>query len=198
VATTGVKFQPGSPSIPGERVTSGLVWRFGTLDCISNNLAFFGDGFGGSGSFLDIGSHCFYVAKPFPEEVTDVLDPLRDGGSSCGESCDFGAMVEVMAPGDEEGSDPPHSARPPLERLPPQEQNALLPEQDTSDVAVVDLRAPLDRVIEFARVAEALEQTCLVLLSRAAEEEATRRRMSTTLHEFYDVHGDAPNELVRG
>jgi hypothetical protein len=59
------------------------------LDC-------FGDGFG-SGSFLDIGSHCFYVAKPFPEEVTDVLDPLSDGGSSCGESCDFGAMVEVMA-----------------------------------------------------------------------------------------------------
>jgi hypothetical protein len=91
--------------IPGERVASGLVWRFGTLDCVSDNLACFGDGFGGSGSFLNIGSHCFYVAKPFPEVVTDVLDPLSDGGSSCGESCDFGAMVEVMALGDEEGGD---------------------------------------------------------------------------------------------
>jgi hypothetical protein len=50
--------------IPGERVASGLVWRFGTLDCISNNLDCFGNGFG-SGSFLDIGSHCFYIAKPF-------------------------------------------------------------------------------------------------------------------------------------
>jgi hypothetical protein len=93
---SGVKFRLGSPSIPGERVTSGLVWRFSTLDCISDNLDCFGHGFG-SGSFLDIGSHFFYVAKPFPEEVTDVLDPLSDGGSSCGESCDFGAMVKVMA-----------------------------------------------------------------------------------------------------
>jgi hypothetical protein len=127
-AATGVKFQPGSPSIPGERVASGLIWRFGTLDCISDNLACFENGFGGSGSFLDVGSHRFYIAKPLLEEVTDVLDPLSDGGSSCGESCDFGAIVEVMALGDEEGSDPPRSARPPLERLPLQEQNAPLPE----------------------------------------------------------------------
>jgi hypothetical protein len=124
-ATTGVKFWPGSPSIPGERVGSGLVWRFGTLDRVSDNLACFGDGFG---SFLDVGSHRFYVAKPFPEEVTDVLDPLSDGGLSCGESCDFGAMVKVMALGDKEGGDPPCSARPPLECLPLQEQNAPLPE----------------------------------------------------------------------
>jgi hypothetical protein len=47
-------------------------------------------------------------------------------------------MVEVMALGDEEGRDPPCSARPPLECLHPQKQNAPLPEQDTSDVAVVD------------------------------------------------------------
>jgi hypothetical protein len=107
-------------------------------------------------------------------------------------------MVEVMALGDEEGGDPPRSARPPLERLPLQEQDAPLPEQDTSDIAVVDLRAPLDHVIDSARVAEALERTRLVLLSRAAEEEAVRRRMSTTLREFYDAHGDAPYELVRG
>jgi hypothetical protein len=90
------------------------------LDCFRNGF--------GSGSFLDIGSHCFYVAKPFPEEVTDVLDPLSDGGSSCGESCDFGAMVEVMALGDEEGSNQPRSACPPLECLPLPEQNAPLPE----------------------------------------------------------------------
>jgi hypothetical protein len=72
-------------------------------------LACFKDGFSDSGSFLDIGGHCFYVAKPFSEEVTNVLDPLSDRGSRCGESCDFGAMVEVMALGDEEGGDPPCS-----------------------------------------------------------------------------------------
>jgi hypothetical protein len=113
-AASGVKFWPGPPSIPEERVASGLIWRFGTLDCISDNLDYFSDGFG-SGSFLDIGSHCFYVTKPFPEEVTDVLDPLSNGGSSCDGSYDFGAMVEVMALGDEEGSDQPRSACPPLE-----------------------------------------------------------------------------------
>jgi hypothetical protein len=195
-AASGVKFRPGSPSIRGERVASGLIWRFGTLDCISDNLDCFGNGFG-SGSFLDIGSHCFYVTKPFPKEVTDGLDPLSDGGSSCGESCDFGAMVEVMALGDEEGSDQPRSARPPLECLPPPKQNAPLPEQDTSDIAVVDLRAPLDRVIDPAWVAEALERTRLVLLSKVAEDKVNRRRASVTLSEFYDAHGDAPAEFAR-
>jgi hypothetical protein len=69
VAATKVKFRPGSPSTLGEKVASGLVWRFGTFDCISDNLACFKDG------------HRFYVVKPFPEQVTDVLDPLYDAGS---------------------------------------------------------------------------------------------------------------------
>jgi hypothetical protein len=118
MAATGVKFRRGSPSTLSERVASGLVWRFGTLDWVCDNLTCFGDGFGDSGSFLDVGGHRFYVAKPFPEEVTDVLDPLCDVGSSCGESCDFDTMVEVMALGDEEGGDSPRPARSPLERLP--------------------------------------------------------------------------------
>jgi hypothetical protein len=77
-----------------------------------------------------------------------------------------------------------------------QEQNAPLPEQDTLDVVVVDLHAPLDRVIDPARVAEALERTRLVLLSKVAEDEVNRRRASTTLSEFYDVCGGAPTELA--
>jgi hypothetical protein len=147
-ATTGVKFRPGSPSTLGEKVASGLVWRFGTFDCVSDNLACVKDGFSDNGSFLDVGSHRFYIAKPFSEEVTDVLDPLGNGGLSCSESSDLGAMVEVMALGDEEGGDSPCPARPPLERLLPQEQNAPLLEQDAPDIAVVDLHAPLDHIID--------------------------------------------------
>jgi hypothetical protein len=101
-----VKFRLGPP---GEKVASGLVWRFGIFDCVSDNLAHFENGFGNSGSFLDIGSHRFYVAKPFPEEVTEVFDSLCDGGSSY-------------------GGDSPRPERPSLERLPPQEQDAPLPE----------------------------------------------------------------------
>jgi hypothetical protein len=195
-AASRVKFRPGPSSALGEKVASGLVWRFGTFDCVSDNLACFKNGFSNSGSFLDVGSHRFYVAKPFLEEVTDVFDPLSDGGSSCSESSDLGAMVEVMALGEEEGGDSPRPEHPSPERLLPQEQDAPLPEQDAPDVSVVDLRAPLNRVINPARVAEALERTRLVLLSKVAEDEANRRRASTTLSEFYDAHGDAPIELA--
>jgi hypothetical protein len=160
-------------------------------------LAHFENGFGNSGSFLDVGSHRFYVAKPFPEEVTDVFDPLCDGSSSCGESSSLGAMVEVMALGEEEGGDSPRPERPSPERLLLQEQDAPLPEQGAPDVSVVDLHAPLSRVIDPARVAEALERTRLVFLSKVAEDEANRCRASATLSEFYDVHGDAPTELAR-
>jgi hypothetical protein len=193
---TEVKFRPGASLALGEKVASGLVWRFSTFDCISDNLACFKNGFSNSGSFLDIGSHRFYVAKPFPEEVTDVFDPLSGGGSSCSESSDLGAMVEVMALGEEEGGDSLCSARPPLERLPPQEQDAPLPEQDTPDIAVVDMRAPLNHVIDPIQVAEALEWTRLVLLGKVAEDEIDRHRASTMLSEFYDMHGDAPVELA--
>jgi hypothetical protein len=62
----------------------------------------------------------------------------------------------------------------------------------------VDLRAPLNNVIDPAQVAEALERTRLVLLSRAAKAETVRHRMSTMLHEFYDAHGDMSGELVHG
>jgi hypothetical protein len=61
---------------------------------------------------------------------------------------------------------------------------------------VVDLRAPLSRIIDPARVTEALEQRHLVLLNKVAEDEANRCRASTTLSEFYDMHGDAPTELA--
>jgi hypothetical protein len=116
---------------------------------------------------------------------------------SCGESSNLDAMVEVMALGEDEGGDSPRPERPSPERLLPQEQDAPLPEQDAPDVSVVDLRVPLSRVIDPARVAEALEWTRLVLLSKVAEDEANRCRASTTLSEFYDVHGDAPTKLAR-
>jgi hypothetical protein len=193
---TGVKFRLGPSSTLREKVASGLIWRFGTFDCVSDNLACFKDGLGDSGSFLDVGSDHFYIAKPFPEEVTNVLDPLGDGGSSYSESSDLGAMVEVMALGDKEGGDSPRPARQPLEHLLPQEQNALLPEQDAPDVSVVDLHAPLNHVIDSARISEALERTRLVLLGKVAEDEDAQRQTSTVLYEFHDAHGGTPVEFT--
>jgi hypothetical protein len=191
VAATGVKFRPRSPSTLGEKVAYGFVWRFGNFDCVSDNLAYFKDSFGDSGSFLDVGGHCFYIAKPFSEEVTDMLDPLCDAGSSCSKSSNLGVMVKVLALGDEEGGDSPCTARPPLECLLPQEQVAPLPEHDTSDIAVVDLHAPLNHIIDPVQGTEALERTRFILLSKVAEDEDARCRMSSTLREFYDAQGTA-------
>jgi hypothetical protein len=107
-------------------------------------------------------------------------------------------MVKVMALGDKEGGDSPRPTRSPLERILPQEQNAPLPEQDTSDMGVVDLRAPIDHIVDPVQVAEALERMRIILLSKVAEDEDARRRMSTALCKFYDAHGDAPAKLARG
>jgi hypothetical protein len=45
---------------------------------------------------------------------------------------------------------------------------------------------------------EALEQTHLILLSKVAEDEDARRRMSTALHEFYDAQDVSSAGLVHG
>jgi hypothetical protein len=189
---TRVKFRPGSPSTLGEKVASGLVWRFGTLDCVSDNLACFKDGFGDSGSFLDIGSHRFYVAKPFPEEVIDVLDPLCDAGSDCSESGDFFPMVEVLALEEDGGNDLPRIACPPLERPPPPKQDLPPPERDILDAAITDLRTLLDLTADPAKLTEDLERTRRTLLQEAIGVEDARRRVLSMLHEYNTAQGYTP------
>jgi hypothetical protein len=159
VAATGVKFWLGSTSTLGEKVASSLVWRFGTLDYISDNLTYFGDSFGDSGSFLDVSGHHFYIAKPFPEEVTDMFDPLCDTSSSCSESSDLGIMVEVLALEEDGGSNLPCSMRPPLEHPPLPKQDLPPLERDILESTIMDLRAPLDLTADLAKLAEDLEQT---------------------------------------
>jgi hypothetical protein len=180
-AASGVKFRLG-PS--GEKVASGLIWRFGTFDCVSDNLAHFENSFGNSGSFLDIGSHRFYVAKPFPEEVTNVFDPLCDADSDDGKSSDFCNMVEVRALEEDGGGGLPRSARPPLERPPPLEQDLPPPERDVLDAAITDLRAPLDISADPVKASEDLERTRLNFLKEAVDVDDTRRRVLSTINKY--------------
>jgi hypothetical protein len=191
---SGVKFRTG-PS--GEKVTSGLVWRFGSFDCVSDNLSYFengfgNNGFGNNGFFLDIGSHHFYIAKPFPEEVTNVLDPLCDADFDDGESSNFCNMVEVRALEEDGGGGLPRSARLPLERPPPPEQDLLPPERDVLDAAITDLRAPLDISADLVKVSEDLERTCLNLLKEAVDVDDTHRRVLSTINEYNVTHGFTP------
>jgi hypothetical protein len=191
-AMTGVKFWPGSPSTLGEKVASSLVWRFGTFDCINDNLACFKDDFGDNGSFLDVGGHHFYVAKPFSEEVADVLDPLCDTGSSCSEGSDLCAMVVVLALEEDGGGGPPRTVRPPLECPPLPEQDPPPPEWDVLESSIMDLRAPLDLTAHPAKLAEDLEQTRRTLLNNAVGIEDTRQRVLSTLRDDNTAQGYTP------
>jgi hypothetical protein len=132
-------------------VASGLIPRFSTLDCITDSLACFKNRFIGYCSIISFGEHRFYVVvpEPFPNEVANVSDPLFDKESYCSDSTDIGAMVEVMALGDEDGGDLPHTARWPLKRQPQREANAPPPPtQDMLDLAIQDLRAPLNLIVD--------------------------------------------------
>jgi hypothetical protein len=191
-AASGVRFRPGPSSALDEKVTSGLVWRFGTFDCVDDNLAYFKNGLGDNGSFLDVGSHRFYVTKPFPEEVTDVLDPLCDADSEDGESSDFCSMVEVLALEEDGGGGPSRSARPPLECSPPPEHGLPPPERDVLDAAITDLLAPLDISADPVKVSEDLERTRLNLLKEAVDVDDTRRRVLSTINEYNVAHGFTP------
>jgi hypothetical protein len=192
VAATGVKFRSGSPSTLGEKVTSGLVWRFGTFDCVSDNVDCFEDGFGDSGSFLDVGGHHFYIANPFPEEVTDMLDPLCDADWSCSESSDLGAMVEVLALEDGDGVGLLRTTRTPLERPPLPEQDPLPPERDILDSAIMDLRTPLDLTTDPVKIAENMEQARIALLNKAVGIEDTHRHVNSMLRKYNTAQGYTP------
>jgi hypothetical protein len=189
---SGVKFRSGPSSALGEKVASSLVWRFGTFDCVDDNLAYFKNGLGDNGSFLDVGSHRFYVVKPFPEEVTDVLDPLSDTDSDDGESINFCTMVEVLALEEDGGGSLPRSTCPPLERPPLPEQVLPPPERDVLDAAITDLRAPLELTADPAKISEDLERTHRNLLKEAVNVEDTRQRVHSTIQEYNTAHGFTP------
>jgi hypothetical protein len=191
-AASGVKFRPGPSAALGEKVASGLVWRFGTFNCVDDNLAYFKNSLGDNGSFLDVGSHRFYVTKPFPEEVINMLDPFCDADSDDGESSDFCNMVEVLALEEDGGGGLPRSTRPPLERPPPPEQDLPPLERDVLDAAIMDLCAPLDISVDPVKGSEDLEQTRLNLLKEAVDVDDTRRRVLSTINEYNVAHGFTP------
>jgi hypothetical protein len=188
-AASGVKFWPGPSSALGKKVASGLVWRFGTFDYVSDNLSYFKNGLDDSGSFLDIGSHRFYIAKPFLEEVTDVLDPLCGTDSDDGERSDFCTMVKVLALEDDGGGNPPCSTRPPLECPPPPKQVLPPPERDELDAAITDLRAPLNLTADPVKISEDLERMRRNLLKEAVDVEDTHRCVLSMIQEYNSAHG---------
>jgi hypothetical protein len=57
----------GLTSTTGERVASGLIWRFGSLEYVSDNAGCFTNRpFPAGGSVISFGEHDIYVAAVAP------------------------------------------------------------------------------------------------------------------------------------
>jgi hypothetical protein len=101
-------------------------------------------------------------------------------------------MVKVLAQGEDGGGGPSRSARPPLERSPPPKHGLPPPERDVLDVAITDLRAPLDITTDPVKVSEDLERTRLNLLKEAVDIDDMRRCVLSTINEYNVAHGFTP------
>ena len=86
-SAAGVFFRTGLIITTGEQVASGLVWKFGSLDCVSHNAGYFADRpFPAGGSVIAFGGHDVYVATiappRYPRQVLRCASPPPQAGSS--------------------------------------------------------------------------------------------------------------------
>ncbi|KAK1680824.1 hypothetical protein QYE76_041672 [Lolium multiflorum] len=118
-SAAGVSIRTGLTTTTGERVASGLVWRFGSLDCVSDNAGCFADRpFPAGGNIISFGGFDVYVATVapprYPREIVRCASPPPGAGASLTTSpC---VMQEVMATGDDAGGKSTRIRGPVLER----------------------------------------------------------------------------------
>ncbi|KAK1644429.1 hypothetical protein QYE76_062234 [Lolium multiflorum] len=107
-SAAGVFIRTGLTTTTGERVASGLIWRFGSLDCISDNAGCFADRpFPAGGNVISFGGFDVYVATVapprYPREIVRCASPPPGAGASLTTAGPC-IMQEVMATGDDDTS----------------------------------------------------------------------------------------------
>ncbi|KAK1647766.1 hypothetical protein QYE76_065571 [Lolium multiflorum] len=165
-SSAGVFIRTGLTITTGERVASGLVWRFGSLDCVSDNAGCFADRpFPAGGSIISFGGHDVYVATVapprYPRQVLRCASPPPRAGSSAPASP---AVVQVMMAGEEFPSKSMRVRGPDLER-------------DRADAAAVEADLEAHRVL---------------LLKQTEELAAAKRQWDITQREYNRAHGLSP------
>ncbi|KAK1620110.1 hypothetical protein QYE76_025627 [Lolium multiflorum] len=119
-SAAGVFIRTGLTTTTGERVASGLVWRFGSLDCVSDNAGCFADRpFPAGGNIISFGGFDVYVATVapprYPREIVRCASPPPGAGASLTTTGPC-IMQEVMATGDDAGGKSTRIRGPVLER----------------------------------------------------------------------------------
>ena len=117
-----VFFRTGLTIDSGECVASGLVLRFGSLDCVSDNAKCFADrAFPAGGSIIHFGEHRVYLAtispKVYPRKVLSCADPPLDVPAGRSSGPDLCSHAEVMMTAPEAAGDKhPRTRGPAYER----------------------------------------------------------------------------------
>ncbi|KAK1618018.1 hypothetical protein QYE76_023535 [Lolium multiflorum] len=119
-SAAGVFIRTGLTTTTGERVASGLIWRFGSLDCVSDNAGCFADRpFPAGGNIISFGGFDVYVATVapprYPREIVRCASPPPGAGASLTTTGPC-IMQEVMATGDDAGGKSTRVRGPELER----------------------------------------------------------------------------------
>jgi hypothetical protein len=97
VATCFIRMGPASVS--GERVSSGLVLRFGSLNIIHDNTSCFAGGIPQGGDIIAFGEHRVYVVttpEEYPREVLSFPDSSLAGNHVSSGKAGLRTHAEVM------------------------------------------------------------------------------------------------------
>ncbi|KAK1611620.1 hypothetical protein QYE76_035293 [Lolium multiflorum] len=197
-SSAGVFIRTGLTTTTGERVASGLIWRFGSLDCVSDNAGCFADRpFPAGGSVISFGGFDVYVATVapprYPRQVLRCASPPPRAGSSAPASP---AVVQVMMAGDELPTKNPRMRGPDLERnIDPNASGSgpkAPPPPSRLDEVRAKLSTPLTPGGDPTTVEADLEAHRQLLLKQTEELAAAKRQMEITQREYNRAHGLTP------
>ncbi|KAK1610784.1 hypothetical protein QYE76_034457 [Lolium multiflorum] len=197
-SSAGVFIRTGLTITTGERVASGLIWRFGSLNCVSDNASCFADRpFPAGGSVISFGGFDVYVATVapprYPRQVLRCASPPPRAGSSAPASP---AVVQVMMAGEELPEKNPRTRGPGLERnIDPNASGSgpkAPPPPSRLDAVRAKLSTPLTPGGDPTAVEADLEAHRQLLLKQTEELAAAKRQMEITQREYNRAHGLTP------
>ncbi|KAK1680935.1 hypothetical protein QYE76_041783 [Lolium multiflorum] len=201
-SAAGVFIRTGLTITTGERVASGLIWRFGSLDCINDNAGCFADRpFPTGGNVISFGGFDVYVATVapprYPRQILRCASPPPGAGASIttASSC---VMHEVMAAGDDAGAKYTRVRGPDLEHPAAAGASAsgakAPPPQSRLEEVRAKLRTPLTTGGDPSTVEADLEAHHQLLLKQTEELAAAKRQWEITQREYNRAHGLTPGD----
>ncbi|KAK1677429.1 hypothetical protein QYE76_038277 [Lolium multiflorum] len=199
-SAAGVFFRTGLTTTTGERVASGLIWRFGSLDCVSDNAGCFADRpFPAGGIIIAFGGHDVYVAtvapSRYPRQVLRCASPPPGAGAG-GNFTNSCTVQEVMTTAAENVDKTTRVRGPALERTGAGGASGSGPKQPQPpsrlDEVQAKLSSPLTAGADPTTIEADLEAHRQLLLRQAEELAAAKRQLEITRREYDHAHGFTP------